>query len=165
MPVEVRGTEQLIARFTQAPDKVRKELAIEMQAIAYELQAYIQTSKLSGQVLNVRTGALRAHIFSRVDSYSTNITATVYISIGQVPYAGIHEYGGLISHPGGTAYIVTSAGARFVPNSSALAGSLPRTRPHPIALAERSYMRSGLADRSSIILTQLKSAVARGLKK
>src|SRR5260370_40510541 len=141
---EIR-TQAVIARLDKIPANVRLELQEELPKIGYELQAYIQQVKLSGGVLNVKSGALRSHIFMNMTEGANYIQVVVSISVGQVPYAGIHEYGGSINHPGGTAY----GHYGFVANRNATAG-MPRTAAHVIPMPERSYMRSSMVDRKSI---------------
>jgi phage gpG-like protein len=77
-----------------------------------------------------------------------------------IPYAKIHEFGGTIHHPGGTAYFIGQDGmATFVSNASALADRLPRTKPHSIPIPERSYMRSAFEERAPSGIEQLRGAV------
>lgn len=161
--IDITGSEALAAKFTVAGSSIQQEVSQSIKELTYELQEYIQANKVSGQVLNVKTGALRSHIYTRIDESSGITTGTVFISTNQVPYAGEHEYGGTIRHPGGTAYLISSAGSRFIPNADPLADSLPRTSAHDIPMPERSYMRSGLKDFKDRILEALRAAVQRGI--
>lgn len=52
----------------------------------------------------------------------------------------IHEFGATIDHPGGTPYMVTRDGVRFMPKSYADSG-LRVTKPHKIKIPERSFLR------------------------
>lgn len=62
-----------------------------------------------------------------------------------VKYARIHELGGTINHPGGTPYKIVGPGrAVFVKKSEALPG-MKRTRPHPITIPPRPFLKPGLA--------------------
>lgn len=69
----------------------------------------------------------------------------IQISVNS-PYAAIHQYGGEILHPGGTAYIITKKGlASFVSNKKAntLEGKgkeIKRTKPHKIYIPPRPYI-------------------------
>lgn len=62
-------------------------------------------------------------------------------------YSAIHEFGGTINHPGGTAFFVRDGGlAVFVSNETAdrfaaIHGrELPRTKPHTITMPARPFM-------------------------
>ena len=62
--------------------------------LAAELQAKIQ-QKLSGTVLNRKSGALARSIVATVDDASANISVSIVTS-GDIKYAAIHEFGGII---------------------------------------------------------------------
>ncbi|MDF0543336.1 HK97 gp10 family phage protein [Sphingobium sp. H39-3-25] len=81
------------------------------------------------------------------------------------PYAAIHEYGGTINHPGGTAYFIGDDGmAVFVPDSNILSTYLPRTKPHTIVMPERPYMRPALEKNRVEIAKMITAAVNRAEK-
>jgi phage gpG-like protein len=62
----------------------------------------------------------------------------------KVPYAAIHEYGGTINHPGGTAYFMAGEGRiGFVSNAKATS-DMPRTKPHAITIPARAYLGPAL---------------------
>lgn len=165
--IEITGDQTLANRLAGVGPSIQREISQSIKELTFELQEYIQANKLSGQVLNVKTGALRAHIFTKVEENSGVTTGTVFISPSQVPYAGVHEFGGTIKHPGGTAYSISSAGSRFIPNSDDRVGILRTlgyvTKAHDIPMPERSYMRSGLKDFRDRILEALRAAVKRGV--
>lgn len=131
--------------------------AVEAQAQMF--QAVVVGEKLSGGVLNARTGTLRDSIHTEISDSSAGVMATVGTN---VVYARIHEYGGIIHHPGGTAFYLGGDGmAHFVSNDAMMfTGSLPRTKPHDIPMPERSYLRSTLAERADEIRLALAAAVA-----
>lgn len=145
------GSRELISRFEGAPQAVQARMNVVVQDYTLDLQAYVIGSKLSGQVLNVRTGNLRRSIQQRLTVDPSAVYGYVYSS-GDVKYAAIHEFGGIIQHPGGTKYIIDAAiggniMTRFV--SNAFPGHVAGvTKPHPIPMPERSYLRSGLRDKS-----------------
>lgn len=55
--------------------------------------------------------------------------------------AAIQEYGAHINHPGGTPYKIVNGKAVFVRKDSPEAASLPVTKPHPIVIPPRPFMR------------------------
>jgi phage gpG-like protein len=63
-----------------------------------------------------------------------------------VRYAAIHEHGGTINHPGGTAYYFDERRGRavFLSNHKAGGHNFPRTRPHPIPIQARPFLRPAL---------------------
>lgn len=64
------------------------ERAVKSSALS--LVAYIKKEKLSGQVLNVKTGTLRRSITARFETAGNEIRAYVGTNL---KYARIHEYG------------------------------------------------------------------------
>lgn len=71
---------------------------------------------------------------------------------GDLRYGMLHENGGTIKHPGGTAYRMRKGRPVFVSNEKAQAyftktgRELPRTKPHSITIPARPYLRPGLRD-------------------
>jgi len=59
--------------------------------------------------------------------------------------AAVHEYGAEIDHPGGTPYVMTSSGVRFLPKGSSKATGV--TKPHKIVIPERSFLRATMSDK------------------
>lgn len=155
----------LIQKLDRLPEKMRGAMKRKVTELTLKLESRVK-QKLSGEVLNVKTGALRRSIHSTVEDTGSSITGKV-ASSGDVNYAAIHEFGGTIDHPGGTAYIPTASGAvQFISNEAAAAmkGALPRTRPHENPMPERSFLRSSLADMKQEIIDGLAAAVKEGLK-
>lgn len=72
--------------------------------------------------------------------------------MGDLRYGVLHEYGGTINHPGGTAYFMRKGRPVFVSNAKADAyktktgREMPRTKPHSITIPARPYLRPGLRD-------------------
>lgn len=164
--ISLVGDRELIQKLNAMPDKVQAALRRKVTQLAIQLEAKVKGDKLSGQVLKVQTGALRASIANEVQSSGTGVTGRVFSS-GDVKYAGIHEFGGTIHHPGGTPYIVTKDGAQFI--SKAAAANMktppPVTKPRDIHMPERSFMRSSLADMKQQIIDGMAAAVREGLVK
>ena len=111
--------------------------------------------------LMVRSGALQSTI--RPSMITQN---EVVISAGnpRVPYARIHNEGGIVRHPGGTAFAPIGDPAdkrfRWVSNQKAASKNYPRTKPHDIPIPQRKYMgdarelRRRLYDRLRPLVTQ-----------
>ena len=157
--VTLTGDKELIARLDAMPDKVRRALVTKVTALSLKLEAHVKQDKLSGQVLNVRTGALRRSIFSTVDTGVTTVRGKV-ASSGDVKYAGIHEFGG--TTPPHEIVPVKATVLSFMIGGKRV---FARRVQHPGSrMPERSFLRSALADMAGEITTGLTDAVRQGLK-
>lgn len=74
------------------PDRLRAWLVRKTKSIAISLASYVKTSKLSGQVIQVRSGKLRRGVFFQVIEKPDQIIGQV--GVRGVPYARILEKGG-----------------------------------------------------------------------
>lgn len=163
--VSVKGDKELIQRFDEMPMALQAVLLQKTQAMAIDIQADVVSQKLHGQVLNQRSGALARSIQQEATSSDLRVTGRVFSS-GDVKYAAIHEYGGTIKSPGGTAYIpgIGKNGlAAFISNAAASqftwnGKELPRTQPHEIPMPERSFLRSTLAEWKARIIQSYQEA-------
>lgn len=156
------GDRELVLRLKSMPVAIATMIRAKIEALTLKLEARVK-QKLSGKVLNVRSGDLRASIFRKVEQVATTIVGAV--GSAGVKYARIHEYGGTIKHPGGTKYYIDKATglARFISNKSELAAwAFPMTRPHDIKIPERSYLRSSLREMAGEIMKGLKEAALDG---
>jgi phage gpG-like protein len=154
--VQVDDT-QVVARLTSLPGRLRQLLLAKISTLAVQLAARVR-QKLSGEVLNVRSGDLRASIFERVSSTSTSVAATVGSS-GDVKYAAIHEYGGLI--PAHDILPNKAEALAFVWQGKQQ--FFRRVHIPDVQMPERSYLRSSLAEMSGDIRTGLQAAVQQAL--
>lgn len=112
----------------------------------------VRTNRLKGSIASVKTGKKMQR------KVGTN-----------VEYARIQEFGGTINHPGGTHYIMTDDGPRFLRDEKALEMKLEGkfvgvTKPHPITLPPRPFMAPGLRNSKAGMLQQFKRVMKRGLK-
>jgi phage gpG-like protein len=147
-----------IERLTAMPDRVRQELNKRVHALAVQLSDRVRR-KLSGEVLNVVSGALRASIDMDVQSETTSVTATVFSS-GDVKYAAIHEYGGVIpAHeilPNKAQALMFEIGGETV--------FAKRVQMPDVTMPERSYLRSSLAEMRDQIVEEMREAVVAGMQ-
>lgn len=135
------------------PERVRDALSDKANMLAAELQAKIQ-QKLSGTVLNTKSGALLRSIVTVIDDASANVSVTVSAG-GDIKYAAIQEYGGTIP-PHEILSDKGKALAFLVGGKQAFAA---RVNLPAIAIPERSYMRSSLAEMADEIVEGLGEAV------
>jgi len=144
------GADALDARLGAFPAELLADLAAKAAALADALAAKVRNDKLSGQVLNVVSGDLRASIIGEAGVDGDDVVGSVE-SAGDIKYAAIQEYGGktaaheiLPSKADALAFLVGGA-LRFA-----------RRVEHPgSAIPERSYLRSSLEDMTDEIVETL----------
>jgi len=136
----------ILTRLEMLPDKIATESADlfdqnfeqegffgnkwkqSMRTYRYEIRG-----EKNGKTLQDR-GALRKSI-----QYTVNGNTIVFTS--NVPYASIHNEGGVIKHPGGTAYTNILGGASFfISNLGAAGHDYKRTKPHDIPMPQRQFV-------------------------
>src|SRR5260370_38249780 len=74
------------------PGKLQAALLQKVSHLALKLEAKVK-QKLSGDVLQVRTGNLRRSIQNKVEQSTTSVIGKGYSS-GDVKNAALHEFGG-----------------------------------------------------------------------
>jgi HK97 gp10 family phage protein len=156
--IKVDGDRELIARLDAMPAKIRNALIKKVTALSLLLEAKVKGDKLSGQVLNVKTGALRRSIFSVVTSTETSVTGKV-ASSGDVKYAAIHEFGGTINVPE-----ITAKGKALAFMMGGKQVFFKKVAAHTVTMPERSFMRSSLKDMESQIREGLTQTVREAMR-
>ena len=141
-----------IARLGNLTEVLRARLRGTIIDLTQDLADLVR-AKLSGQVLNVRTGHLRASIKSQLVEDSTSLFGRVF-SDGSVPYAAIHEYGG-VTRP----HEIVARYAKALAFQWHGEQVFFKRVNHPGSkIPERSYLRSSLADMQNTIIEKLTSA-------
>jgi len=113
--------------------------------------------------LMFRSGALMRSIRR---TKTTANSAVIQAGGSHVPYAEIHNEGGTIKHPGGTAYFAQDGKAIFVSNDTASSyeykynRKMKRTKPHPIPIPKRQYM-----GRSYVLNARIKRMIKKEITK
>lgn len=159
LSVEVEGADALSVRLSAAPAAVRAALADKAADLAQRLRAHVVQDKLSGQVLKVRTGALRDSIQAAVDLSDNGFKARVFSS-GDLKYAAIQEFGGRT--PPHEILPDKAKALAFVVGGERV---FARRIHHPGSrIPERSYLRSSLADMAAQIAAELKGAATAPLQ-
>lgn len=158
LSIALDGADTLGARLDDLPAAVRAAVSAKAADLAERLRAHIADDKLSGQVLNAKTGALRASIGADVTIDGDRIAARVF-SGGDLKYAHIQEYGGqtpaheILPDKAKVLAFIVGGGTVFA-----------RRVQHPgSTLPERSYLRSSLADMAGTITAELKATVTDAL--
>lgn len=136
MMFQMRGDRSVIQFLNSYSQAVQDIILRKWQTLATSLSDRIK-EKLSGEVLNARTGRLRASIVSRIYAGKSHVTLSIG-SRGDVSYAALHEYGGTVLIP--AIYPTKSSVLRFY------VGGVKRfarhTAAHTVHIPERSYVRS-----------------------
>jgi phage gpG-like protein len=140
------------------PAQLQAALSTKASALAAALHARIQ-DKLSGTVLNARSGALARSIIAVIDETSAGVTVRIAVP-GDIKYAAIHEYGGVIP-PHQIVPDKAHALAFVIGGKQAFAA---RVNLPAVTMPERSYMRSSLAEMADEITEGLSDAVIEAIR-
>jgi phage gpG-like protein len=147
------GLDGLQARLDAFPAALASALLAKAQALGEALVDKVRNEKLSGQVLNARSGALRDSIAAEVTSAGGTVSATV-ASVGDVKYAAIQEYGGKTA-----AHEILPSKAAALAFVEGGATRFARRVEHPGSLIpERSYLRSSVEEMADAIVAALAAA-------
>lgn len=155
--VTMVGDRQLVARLTAFPSSLQIVLRRRVNDLVLRLQARVQR-KLSGQVLNVVTGALRRSIQPNVAESPSSVQGRVF-STGDVKYARIHEYGGRtrahVIEPRKAGALMFAMGGKNV---------FAKRVNHPGSIMpERSFMRSSLEEMRAEITRSMADGVIEAM--
>lgn len=152
--IQITGAERVVKLLGDAPAKITASAKSSLDAWATELAGYIKANKLSGDPLNRRSGRLSSSVHPVTSQTSDTVSGGAGGGAG-VPYAKIHEFGGLIP-----------AHQVVVKNAQALSFTIDGVRRFAksvqipdVTMPERSYMRSGFEERAPSGIEQLRAAV------
>ena len=148
------GSEKLVRRVEFMPQRLHDELKRYIKAFTLQLTAKVKADKLSGQVLNVRTGRLRRSIHPEVIESPGRITGIVGTN---VVYAGRHEFGGTVQ---------VKEHLRTIKQAWGRPLKEPKTitvKAHNVNVKERSFLRSSLKEMEDQFYQGVDSAVRRAL--
>jgi phage gpG-like protein len=152
--IELIGDRALVARLDAMPGRVHDGLARAVTRLGLELQRKVQSEKLSGQVLKVRTGTLRSSINMQIEDTETEIAASVGTN---VLYGRIQEYGVARS------WLIEARNAKSLAFTIGGTKLFRRRVTHP-PLPERSFLRSALAEMAPAIEEGLREAVVEAIR-
>lgn len=151
------GDAELVQKFDRFPAKLHDEVKKGLGRLALKLARNVQRDKLSGQVLNVRTGRLRRSITDLVEDNGDVVSGIVSTP---VKYARPHEEGfhGTVTVREHMREIKQAFGRSIAPRQITV-----RAHDMKMNLPERSFLRSALADMraSGAVTTELEAAIAR----
>lgn len=156
MSIAVVGDKEVIERFHALPERTRAAVAGSVGRLALLLQRRVM-QKLSGDVLNVKTGRLRRSIDQVVLRDDAQIVGVVSTN---VKYARVHEYGF-----SGTVNVrdhlrqVKQAFGRPIAARAVMVTAHTRKANVP----EKSFLRSALADMKPQIIEEMRRAAKAGM--
>ena len=154
------GLDETSARLDGLPAALAAALAAKSAELSAALADRVRNDKLSGAVLNVRSGALRDSIAADVSSDGDGVVASVG-SVGDVKYAAIQEYGGKTG-----AHEILPDKAKALAFLAGGAKCFARRVEHPgSVIPERSYLRSTLDEMSDEIVSALAESAAEALER
>ena len=147
-----------IAKLAALPGEVRSGVRETMQAELLELLATVQ-AKLSGGVLNARSGHLRDSIQAEMSEDDSSVAARIF-SDGSVPYARIQEYGGRIEVPEMTP--VNAKALAFAWHGRMVFAK--HTAAHTVTIPERPYLHSSLAEFADSFVDGIRKVAAEAAR-
>lgn len=150
----VFGASQTVARFGRLNAAARNAIRASIPRLTLKLLARVKSSKLSGQVLNVKTGRLRRSITQRVVSTPTSVSGIVGTN---VRYARVHEFGGAVTIKAHLRMQRLAWGRKMRQPHQV------NVRAHVVNYPERSFLRSALREMTPEIRAELRNAL-RGLR-
>lgn len=140
------------------PERIRAALVAKAGVLAAKLQAKIG-QKLSGEVLQMKSGALAGSLGVTIEETSGGVAVRLATS-ADVKYAAIHEFGGVIP-PHEIVPDKAKALAFLVGGKQAFAA---RVNLPAIAMPERSYMRTSLAEMADDIRDELAATAIEAIQ-
>lgn len=151
--LQVVGDDKVIAKLQSFPDRLKNELKSSMDKITIDLASYVKDSKLSGQVLKVKTGTLRRSIRASTSVGAESVTGYVRSRAGGEPvvYAAYHEYG-FHGTESVKEYLRRTAKGKMTPVCA---------HSRTINYGGRPFMRPSLAENKQNIQSSIQSAVDR----
>ena len=158
----VENAEAVVAHVDAMPGKMRAALQRAVREAAMKLLTHVKQDKLSGQVLNVRTGNLRRSINQRVDVSGDSVIGTVGTNS---VYGAFHEYGfhgveNVREHMRRRAGQMKGAGKAKKGEGDILV----RAHERHVDYDGRSFLRSALDDMAADIAGRIETAVKESIK-
>lgn len=138
--IHVFGKDAVIARFAKIVSNLPAAVLTAMKTQMVALADYVRVNKLSGQVLNRRSGNLSRSITGQAEITGFSVVGTM--GSKGVPYAGIHEFGAVF-----TREITQAFGRPIVP--------VMATFHYP----ERAFLRPSARENQDKINAALRAAV------
>lgn len=149
------GQKETIAKLGKLNEKGKAALGMSVQRLTLKLLAKVKSEKLTGQVLNVRTGRLRRSINQRVERNSQGIFGKVGTP---VKYGRAHELGETVTVKAHLRTIKQAWGKKL------RQPKVVQVREHTVKYPERSFLRSALREMEPGIRAEMRRALIEGMK-
>jgi len=145
--ITVTGDRETIVKLDKVSAALHAQLLNVTKKYAVNLQQHVKGDKLSGQVLNRRSGALSSSIKLAVDDTGSSVYGRVFSS-GDVKYAAFWEFGfhGTEQVSPHERIVSHVFGRKVTPLAQQVKGYSRK-----VDQAPRSFMRSALADMAAEI--------------
>ncbi|HYM73583.1 MAG TPA: phage virion morphogenesis protein [Stellaceae bacterium] len=153
--LSIGGLEATTARLAALPETVAARLAVEVERLGGVLQDRVRR-KLSGEVLRQRSGRLAGSISVAMERSGLAVAVTVG---SDVPYAGIHEYGGVLPARG----ILPKSGRVLAFPWRGQQRFFCRVSLPAVTMPERSFLRSALEETTPEIRAAIEAAVQQAV--
>jgi phage gpG-like protein len=141
------------AALANLPERLREALSAKATLLAAELEAKVR-QKLSGEVLQARSGVLARSIVTSIEQAHVGVSVSI-ASNGDVKYAAIHEFGGVI--PAHEIVPDKAKALAFVLGGKQIFAT--RVNLPAVTMPERSYLRASLSEMADQIRERLSAAV------
>lgn len=155
--LQMVGADAIATHLDNFVPRLTDELQTSIGDLALRLTRMIQQDKLSGAVLQARTGRLQRSIRPLIESDGTTVTASIS---ADVSYAAAQEFGfhGTVSVRQHLRRIKQAFGRPIAEKTITV-----RAHPMRVNLPERSFLRSALADlqASGAIRTEIAAGIGR----
>lgn len=154
---EVTGDDAVIKSLRQQHQKIVANVQQSIGRLTLKLLTRVKVDKLSGQVLNVRSGRLRRSITHKVVTTPDAVSGLVGTN---VEYARAHELGfsGQVTVKAHLRQIKMAWGKSITPRTVEVSA-----HSRQVNLPEKSFLRSALADMKPEIMQTLQQSVRQGI--
>lgn len=169
LEITLKGDRELIAKLNNIPARLHYELRRTIGALMLNLRTKVMEEQLSGptgaHTLNVITGRLRRSVQERVEDLPEGGVAG-YVSYGaDVPYARIHEMGGVIHLP--DIYPTNAKALAFIWKNSPFGANAPTVlrmvHAHDITMPARAPLRTAFGNYLGVMKREIEQAVRRAV--
>lgn len=153
----VTGDSAVVASIREQYREITANVEQSIGRLTLKLLTRVKANKLSGQVLNVRTGRLRRSITQKITKELGLITGIVGTN---VEYARPHELGfkGAVSVKAHLRQIKQAWGKSITPRTVEV-----RSHSRQVNLPEKSFLRSALSEMTPEIMQTLQQSVRQGI--
>jgi hypothetical protein len=153
LKISWKANESAIAAMRSKGPRIVSVLMSKVNLLMLQLGSFVQTQKLTGQVLGVRSGKLRASIHALPTRISgTKIIGEVQQDPTVAMYGSLHEHG--VPHP----WEIIATKQRFLRFLTDGKMRFAKSVSHP-ALPKRSFMQSSEDENRTRIFAELQKAV------